>query len=97
MLPRNLAIAIMKVYRKIISPLYGQVCKYYPTCSHYALESYKSVGFVKGTVLTAWRLLRCNPWSSGGIDDAKQQVNPRLKENSHGFIFWDSSINTKSE
>lgn len=92
LLPRNTAIAVMKVYRKIVSPWYGDVCRYYPSCSRYALESYKSVGFIMGTVLTAWRLLRCNPWSGGGIDDPKDLNKRNLKENKHGFIVWDREV-----
>jgi putative membrane protein insertion efficiency factor len=43
-------------------------CKYHPTCSHYAGEALRKHGFVKGSLKTAWRLLRCNPWSHGGVD-----------------------------
>lgn len=68
LLPRNGAIAILKVYRKFISPLYGDVCKYYPTCSHYSLNAIRERGLFLGVILTAWRLIRCNPWSEGGID-----------------------------
>ncbi len=43
-------------------------CKYHPTCSHYAGEALRKHGFAKGSLKTAWRLLRCNPWSRGGVD-----------------------------
>ena len=43
-------------------------CKYHPSCSQYALEAYRETGLVRGTLLTGWRLLRCNPWSHGGVD-----------------------------
>ena len=56
------------VYSKYVSPLFPRRCKYYPTCSAYALESLKRFGIIKGSVLAVWRLLRCNPWSMGGID-----------------------------
>jgi len=55
-------------YRKFISPLKPPCCKYYPTCSAYALEALKKHGAIKGTILAVWRVLRCNPWSMGGID-----------------------------
>lgn len=62
-------IFFIKVYRKFISPLkYKSSCKYYPTCSQYAIESYEKHGFIKGTFLTIWRILRCNPFSKGGYD-----------------------------
>ena len=58
----------IKVYKKIISPLFPPCCKYHPTCSSYALEALKKHGFIKGGWLAVWRILRCNPWSNGGID-----------------------------
>ena len=57
----------IKVYKKIISPLFPPCCKYHPTCSSYALEALKKHGFIKGGWLAVWRILRCNPWSNGGI------------------------------
>lgn len=69
LLPRNLAIAVLLAYRKVISPLYGQVCRYHPSCSTYALQAIQYHGLLKGVALGSWRILRCNPWSRGGIDD----------------------------
>jgi putative membrane protein insertion efficiency factor len=66
--PRNLLILLVKGYRKAISPLYGDVCRYYPTCSAYGLEQFQQRGVLLGSVLTAWRIVRCNPWSQGGVD-----------------------------
>jgi len=48
-------------------------CKYHPSCSQYALDALREYGLVKGSILAAWRLLRCNPWSHGGVDYAKDQ------------------------
>jgi putative membrane protein insertion efficiency factor len=48
-------------------------CKYHPSCSQYAIDAYKEFGLFKGTVLAGWRLLRCNPWSRGGVDHARDQ------------------------
>ena len=64
-LPQNLLIACMKAYRKVISPLYGDVCRYYPTCSAYALEALTTHGAMGGLSLTVRRILRCVP-SPGG-------------------------------
>ncbi|WP_449276761.1 membrane protein insertion efficiency factor YidD [Leucobacter sp. GX24907] len=86
LLPRNVAIAVMQIYRRLISPLYGEVCRYYPSCSRYSLESYQQRGFLFGLVLTIWRLLRCNPWSRGGIDDVPAPRSPRFQTNSRGFV-----------
>lgn len=86
LLPRNAAIALMRLYRFAISPLYGQVCRYYPSCSRYSLEAYQLRGFLLGFALTAWRLLRCNPFSSGGVDDVPQPRIWRFELNSLGFV-----------
>ena len=63
-----LLVGFVKAWRKLISPLYGPCCKYYPTCSEYALEALQIHGAIKGSALAAWRILRCNPWSRGGVD-----------------------------
>jgi putative membrane protein insertion efficiency factor len=67
-LPRNLLILLLMSYRRLISPLYGQVCRFFPSCSAYALEAITVHGAVKGSWLAARRLSRCHPWNSGGVD-----------------------------
>jgi putative membrane protein insertion efficiency factor len=49
-------------------------CKYHPTCSQYALDAFRSQGLARGAVLATWRLLRCHPWSRGGVDYVEQQT-----------------------
>ncbi|MDO4253050.1 MAG: membrane protein insertion efficiency factor YidD [Rothia sp. (in: high G+C Gram-positive bacteria)] len=66
--PQNLLIALLKIYRALISPLYGDVCRYFPSCSAYALEAATVHGVLRGLSLTVRRLLRCHPWATGGID-----------------------------
>ena len=61
-------IGLLKVWRLTISPIYGNVCRYYPSCSAYALRAVEFHGAVKGSWLTVRRLLRCHPWSPGGYD-----------------------------
>ncbi len=56
------------LYKKYISPCMPPRCRYYPSCSAYALEAVKKHGIIKGTVLGAWRIIRCNPFSRGGVD-----------------------------
>ena len=63
-----LLITILRVYRFAISPLYGQVCRYHPTCSAYALEAITVHGSIKGTWLAVRRVARCHPWALGGYD-----------------------------
>jgi len=65
---KYLIIAFIKAWRAIVSPWYGQVCRYYPSCSTYGLEAVRLHGAVRGSWLTIKRLLRCNPWSLGGVD-----------------------------
>jgi putative membrane protein insertion efficiency factor len=61
-------------YRWLVSPLWGPRCKYSPTCSRYALDAVAEWGVLRGVVLAGWRLLRCNPWSHGGVDYARDQT-----------------------
>lgn len=66
--PRMPFVWFMRSYRAAVSPLYPRVCRYYPSCSKYALDAFEVKGAVLGVVLTGWRVLRCNPWSRGGVD-----------------------------
>jgi putative membrane protein insertion efficiency factor len=77
--PTAVAVALLRIYQVVISPILPVQCKYHPTCSAYALEAIRSFGILRGTVLTGWRLLRCNPWSVGGIDrvEAQRLFRPR--------------------
>jgi putative membrane protein insertion efficiency factor len=63
----------VKVYQRVVSPLLPRSCKYHPTCSQYAVDAIKEFGVMRGVVLAAWRLLRCNPMSYGGYDPVEQQ------------------------
>ncbi len=65
---RTFLILLVRGYQFFISPYFPTSCRYYPTCSHYALEAIKIHGAFKGTGLAAWRILRCHPWSAGGED-----------------------------
>jgi putative membrane protein insertion efficiency factor len=58
----------IRAYQVVISPLTPPSCRYYPSCSAYAVEAIRGHGAPKGFVLACWRLIRCNPWSGGGID-----------------------------
>jgi hypothetical protein len=61
-------IGLLKLWRFAISPLYGNVCRYYPSCSAYALRAVQYHGALRGAWLAACRLLRCHPWTPGGYD-----------------------------
>lgn len=70
--PRNpltwVLLGLVRVYQAVVSPWLPPSCKYYPSCSAYAVSSLRRHGAVKGSLLAGWRLLRCNPWSRGGVD-----------------------------
>ncbi len=68
---RQLCLWIIQGYRLVISPLYGQVCRFEPTCSQYALDAVKRYGMLHGLGLTVVRLMKCHPFHSGGEDPVK--------------------------
>jgi putative membrane protein insertion efficiency factor len=76
---KYLGIGLVYCYRYTFGVLFPGVCKYHPSCSQYAIDALREFGFFRGSVLAAWRLLRCNPWSHGGVDYARDQ---------HLFPLW---------
>jgi len=74
-----LLIGFLRAYRFLISPMYGQVCRYYPSCSAYALEAVTVHGSIKGSWLALRRVLRCHPWTPGGYDPVPPRSEPRPK------------------
>lgn len=68
-LPRLVLVALVRAYQLVISPMTGPSCRYYPSCSSYALLAIQRHGAVRGTWLALRRLLRCHPWAAGGVDD----------------------------
>ena len=84
--PRNLAVLVLRVYRAVVSPLYGDVCRFYPSCSAYALGAVQEHGLTWGIVLAARRLIHCHPWSEGGIDDVPLKSKRRFRLTKFGFV-----------
>ncbi len=70
---RAAAVVPIRLYQRVISPALPRRCKYHPTCSAYAVQAIRRYGILRGLVLAGWRLLRCNPWSHGGLDPVEQQ------------------------
>ncbi len=80
---KYLLIGFVKVWRRLISPLYGDVCKYYPSCSAYGLEALQLHGAIKGSWMIVRRISSCHPWAQGGFDpvpgsafEAEMAANP---------------------
>lgn len=71
---RALALAPLRAYRRLISPALPRRCRYEPTCSAYAEEAIRELGLVRGSIVAAWRLLRCNPLSRGGYDPLERRA-----------------------
>ena len=71
---RAVVLAPVRLYQRAVSPGLPARCKYHPSCSEYAVQAVRSYGVVRGAVLAAWRLLRCNPWSHGGVDFVEDQT-----------------------
>jgi putative membrane protein insertion efficiency factor len=70
---RRVVVLPIRAYQTLISPLLGAHCKYYPSCSAYAVQAIRRFGILRGLVLAGWRLLRCNPLSRGGFDPVEAQ------------------------
>jgi putative membrane protein insertion efficiency factor len=70
---RTAAIWSIRAYQWLLSPALGRSCKYYPSCSQYAIDAVNRYGVARGMVLAGWRLLRCNPLSYGGYDPVERQ------------------------
>ncbi len=79
-------VALLRAYRALISPLYGQVCRYHPSCSAYALEAVTEHGSIRGSWLAVRRLARCHPWARGGIDDVPEREQQSFRITRSGFV-----------
>ena len=80
---RALPILPIRAYQAAVSPALAPRCKYHPTCSEYAVGAIRLHGALRGSVLAAWRLLRCHPWSHGGVDYPQQQTLFRSRSPIH--------------
>jgi len=70
---KYVGIVLVQVYRQTLGRVLPPSCKYHPSCSQYALDALRRYGLVRGSILAGWRLLRCNPWSRGGVDHVDDQ------------------------
>ncbi|MBR5515003.1 MAG: membrane protein insertion efficiency factor YidD [Clostridia bacterium] len=77
-------IGLIKLYRRYISPLKKPCCRFYPTCSQYAIEAFEEWGVVVGAALSIWRILRCNPFCKGGVDHVPKRNRKHRDNKNHG-------------
>ena len=68
---KHVGVGLVWLYRTTLGALFPTTCKYEPSCSQYAIDALRTKGFVRGSFLAGWRLLRCNPWSHGGFDPVR--------------------------
>jgi uncharacterized protein len=68
MSPRRFVIRFIEVYSRFVSPMLPPSCRYWPTCSEYTVQAVRKYGVIRGSLMGTLRILRCNPWSKGGID-----------------------------
>ncbi|MBT2970168.1 MAG: membrane protein insertion efficiency factor YidD [Candidatus Thiodiazotropha sp. (ex Ctena orbiculata)] len=75
---RRILIFLIKLYQTILSPFVGQHCRFYPSCSSYALEALEKHGSIRGLWLSIKRVSRCHPWHEGGVDPVPEPVKKQL-------------------
>lgn len=71
MSPWRIVVGVIEAYRRFVSPMLPPSCRYWPTCSEYTVQAVRKYGVVRGGLMGARRVLRCNPWSRGGIDPVR--------------------------
>lgn len=81
---QKLLILLVRAYRYLISPLLGTHCRFYPSCSQYALTALEKHGAIKGGYLAGARLLRCHPWHAGGHDPVPETLTLPTSKMRHG-------------
>lgn len=79
---KTIIIRFIRLYQKYISPMKKPCCRFYPTCSSYAIEAIEKKGVIKGGLMSVWRVLRCNPFGKGGFDPvekAEQNITGKIE------------------
>ena len=94
---KHVMIWLVRLYQKYISPIKRPCCRFTPTCSSYAIEAFQKRGFFIGTILTVWRILRCNPFSKGGYDPVPERGLRNRNKSSAGDGNTDTNEKNKEE
>ena len=81
----ELLLAPLHLYRRVISPAMPPRCRFYPSCSAYAVQAVRELGIFRGSIVAGWRVLRCNPWNLGGVDQlADRRLFAACDGHAHG-------------
>ena len=83
-LPQKILLWLVRAYQLALSPLFGPTCRFYPTCSNYAMEAIREHGALKGAMLAAVRLAKCHPWHPGGFDPVPSKTGRQDAKNTCG-------------
>ena len=75
---KHLLVGLVRGYQRLVSPMLGQNCRFLPSCSEYTVMAIEEWGAVRGSLLALWRILRCHPFSSGGLDLPPRRGEDRL-------------------
>src|SRR3954470_9268715 len=76
---KQMAIKILHAYKRLISPMLPAACRYVPTCSEYAIEAVERFGILPGGAMALWRVLRCNPFVTGGVDPVEHHCGSETR------------------
>jgi len=83
---KRVLIALIRFYQKYISSGTSPCCRFSPSCSHYGIQAIERFGALKGSIMTVWRILRCNPFSVGGYDPVPDINEKKRKNNKYKYI-----------
>jgi putative membrane protein insertion efficiency factor len=90
---KSLSLQALRIYKRWVSPLFPPSCRYVPTCSEYAIEAVERYGAMRGGAMAAWRILRCHPLATGGLDPAVKAGTGRDGTEALNASLTASSIN----
>lgn len=94
---KKILLAFVKLYQKLISPLFQPSCRYYPTCSHYTVEALEKHGAAKGALMGLSRIMRCNPFVRGGVDKVPDHFTLKRNPDSENETYLGSGITVRKQ
>ncbi|MFO8068539.1 MAG: membrane protein insertion efficiency factor YidD [Alkalibacterium sp.] len=94
---KTFLLALVKLYQKLISPLFPPSCRYYPTCSHYTVDALEKHGAFKGFIMGVSRILRCNPFFKGGVDKVPDHFTLKRNPDGENEVYLGSGVTVKKK